>query len=62
MKRILLATGLGLGILMVTMAGNANYATAPFTYNGNDTVPTDTTPTDTTSPTPAPDTTSHINH
>lgn len=63
MKRILLAAGLGLSILSFTMAGNANYATAPFTYNGNDTVPSDTTPTDTTSPTPTPDTSSfQINH
>lgn len=56
MKRILLATGLGLGVLTFAMAGNANYATAPSTYTGNDTVPSDTTPTDTTSPTPSPDT------
>lgn len=63
MKRILLSTGLGLGVLMFTMAGNANYSTAPFNYTGTDTVPSDTTPTDTTSPTPTPDTsTIQFNH
>lgn len=53
MKRILLAVGLGLGILTVSMADAANYTTAPGQITKND-----TTPTDTTQPTPAPDTSS----
>lgn len=53
MKKILLATGLGLGVLTFTMAGAADHATAPHSQLINDTVPTDTT-----QPTPEPDTTS----
>jgi hypothetical protein len=53
MKRILLATGLGLGILTFTFAGSADHATAPHSQIINDTVPTDTT-----QPTPETDTTS----
>lgn len=53
MKRILLAAGLGLGVLTFTMAGAADHATAPYSQMKNDTVPTDTT-----QPTPTPDTTS----
>lgn len=56
MKRILLATGLGLGILSFTMAGAANHATAPAGQLIKDTVPTDTT-----QPTPMPDTTKIVN-
>jgi hypothetical protein len=52
MKRILLAAGLGLGVITFTMAGAANHETAPTTYLVNDTVPQDTT-----QPTPKPDTT-----
>jgi hypothetical protein len=52
MKKVLLAAGLGLGVLTFTMAGAANHATAPVSIT-NDTVPTDTT-----QPTPEPDTTS----
>jgi hypothetical protein len=51
MKKILLAAGLGLGVLTFTMAGAADHATAPFSALKND-----TTPTDTTQPTPKPDT------
>ena len=43
MKRILLATGLGLGVLTFTMAGAANHATAPHSQIVKDTVPQDTT-------------------
>jgi hypothetical protein len=56
MKRILLATGLGLGILSFTMAGAANHATAPVGHMIKDTVPHDTT-----QPTPKPDTTKIVN-
>lgn len=52
MKRILLAAGLGLGVLTATMAGTSN-ETVSFDQLKNDTVPTDTT-----QPTPAPDTSS----
>lgn len=52
MKRILLAVGLGMGILTFAMAGKSNYSTA---YNTNGIIQ-DTTPTDTTQPTPTPDT------
>lgn len=52
MKRILLAAGLGLGVLTFTMAGATNHATAPYSQLVKDTVPQDTT-----QPTPAPDTT-----
>lgn len=51
MKKVLLAVGLGLGVLTFTMAGTYN-ATAPVLLK-NDTVPQDTT-----QPTPEPDTTS----
>jgi hypothetical protein len=51
MKRILLAAGLGLGILTFTMAGTINHATAPHSQLIYDTVPGDTTQP------PAPDTT-----
>jgi hypothetical protein len=66
MKRILLAAGLGLGVLTFTMAGTINHATAPQSQLIYDTVPGDTTkppaPTDTTTtpttpgsePTPTP--------
>lgn len=50
MKKILLATGLALGVLTFTMAGTTN-ATAPSVHMTKDTVPQDTTqptPTDTT--------------
>lgn len=53
MKKILLAAGLGLGVLTFTMAGAANHATAPSSHLVKDTVPQDTT-----QPTPEPDTTS----
>lgn len=52
MKRILLAAGLGLGVLTFSMAGATNHDTAPV----NDLVK-DTLPPDTTQPTPKPDTT-----
>jgi hypothetical protein len=52
MKRILLAAGLGLGVLTFAMAGSTDHSTAPIMLK-NDTVPTDTT-----QPTPQPDTTS----
>ena len=52
MKRILLAAGLGLGVLTFAMAGSADHSTAPIMLK-NDTVPTDTT-----QPTPTPDTSS----
>ncbi|MBA4167273.1 MAG: hypothetical protein H0X41_07005 [Chitinophagaceae bacterium] len=53
MKRIILAAGLGLGILSFTMAGAANHPTAPVSHQ----LKYDTVPGDTTSPTPKPDTT-----
>ena len=53
MKRILLAAGLGLGVLTFTMAGSANHPTAPMSQQ----LKFDTVPSDTTSPTPKPDTT-----
>ncbi len=56
MKRILLAAGLGLGVLTFTMAGATNHSTAPL----NQTLKLDTVPSDTTSPTPKPDTASII--
>jgi len=55
MKRILLAAGLGLGILSFTMAG-ANHATAPVSHH----LKTDTVPSDTSSA-PKPDTTKIVN-
>lgn len=55
MKKILLAAGLGLGVLTFTMAGSVNHATAPFSNLVKDTVPEDTT-----QPTPEPDTTSIV--
>lgn len=51
MKRILLATALGLGVITFTMAGGT-HATSPVN------ITTDSVPSDTTNPTPAPDTTS----
>ena len=51
MKKILLATGLALGVLTFTMA-SSNHATAPMGQLTKDTVPQDTT-----QPTPTPDTT-----
>ncbi len=55
MKRILLATMLGVGVISFTMAGGY-HATAPINLT-KDTVPSDTIPT------PTPDTTSlQINH
>jgi len=51
MKKVLLATGLALGVLTFTMAGS-NHATAPISHLTKDTVPQDTT-----QPTPTPDTT-----
>jgi hypothetical protein len=60
MKRVLLAVGLGLGVLTFTMADAANYSTA---YSQINSAVQDTTPTDTTQPTPTPDTTSFsVNH
>ncbi len=63
MKRILLATGLGLGILTFTMAGTTNF-TAPMGPMTNDTVPGDTTEPTTPTPdeptTPVPDTANFI--
>ena len=50
MKKILLASGLALGVLTFTMAGTSN-STAPVSLTK------DTVPQDTTQPTPAPDTT-----
>lgn len=55
MKRILLATALGLGVLTFTMASATDHQTAPVNLK-YDTVPTDTIPQDTTQQ-PAPDTT-----
>lgn len=52
MKKVLLATGLAVGVLTFTMAGSGNHATAPYSKLVKDTVPTDTT-----QPTPPPDTT-----
>jgi hypothetical protein len=54
MKKVLLAAGLGLGVLTFTMAGAANHATAPVGTS----IVKDTVPSDTTQPTPKPDTTS----
>lgn len=55
MKKVLLATVLGLGVISFSMAGGG-HATAPVNIT-KDTVPSDTTPT------PKPDTTSlQINH
>ena len=51
MKKILLATGLAMGVLTFTMAGTSN-STAPTSQLTKDTVPEDTT-----QPTPSPDTT-----
>ncbi|MBL7698174.1 MAG: hypothetical protein JNK79_08450 [Chitinophagaceae bacterium] len=51
MKKILLATGLALGVLTFTMAGTSNSTAA------NSHLTKDTVPQDTTQPTPAPDTT-----
>jgi len=54
MKRIILAAGLGLGILSITMASTTNHQTAPVTKQ----LKTDTVPQDTSSnPSPKPDTT-----
>lgn len=53
MKKILLATGLGLGVLAFVMTGSETHATAP--HNNN--IVYDTVPQDTTQPAPAPDTT-----
>jgi hypothetical protein len=54
MKKVLLAAGLGLGVLTFTMAGATSHATAPVNHLTKDTIPTDTTQ----EPTPTPDTTS----
>jgi hypothetical protein len=54
MKKVLLAAGLGLGVLTFTMAGATSHATAPTSHLIKDTVPTDTTQ----QPTPTPDTSS----
>jgi len=57
MKRIILAAGLGLGILSFTMAGAANHPTAPMSQS----LRYDTIPHDTSSPSPKPDTTRIVN-
>ena len=54
MKKVLLAAGLGLGVLTFTMAGATSHATAPVSHLTKDTVPSDTTQ----QPTPTPDTSS----
>jgi len=51
MKKILFATGLGLGLISFVMAGaSGNHATAPHSQLVYDTVPKDTT-----APAPKPD-------
>ena len=59
MKRIILAAGLGLGVLAFTMAGATGHITALTGHSVTDTVPQDTTVPDQPTPDqPTPDTTS----
>ncbi|MEO8582822.1 MAG: hypothetical protein ABI415_03435 [Flavitalea sp.] len=55
MKRILLAAGLGIGVLTMTMAGTTVHSTAPHSQLKYDTVPGDTT-----TPTTKDTTTTHL--
>lgn len=54
MKKFLLAAGLGLGIVVFTMAGNLGHATALTGISYIDTVPKDTTVPDTPTTPDAP--------
>jgi len=55
MKKFLLAAGLGLGIVVFTMAGNLGHATALTGISYIDTVPKDTTVPDTPDTPTTPD-------